>query len=49
MEAVAEKVKAEINAMNRTLVGYKQVRAVEIRRTEFEKTTSRKIKRHLVK
>ena len=49
MEAVADKVKAEINALNRTLVGYKQVRAVEIRRSEFEKTTSRKIKRHLVK
>ncbi len=46
---VAEKIKADINAMNRTLVGYKQIRAVEIRRTEFEKTTSRKIKRHLVK
>ena len=49
MDAVADKVKAEINALNRTLVGYKQVRAVEIRRSEFEKTTSRKIKRHLVK
>ncbi len=46
---IAEKVKADINAMNRTLVGYKQIRAVEIRRTEFEKTTSKKIKRHLVK
>ncbi len=49
IEAVAEKVKADINAMNRTLVGYKQIRAIELRRTEFEKTTSRKIKRHLVK
>ena len=46
---IAEKVKEQVNAMNRSLVGYKQVRAVEIRRTEFEKTTSRKIKRHLVK
>ncbi len=46
---VAEQVKAQVNAMNRELVGYKQVRAVEIRRSEFEKTTSRKIKRHLVK
>ena len=49
INVIAEKVKAEINAMNRTLVGYKQIRAVEIRRTEFEKTTSKKIKRHLVK
>ena len=46
---VAERIKADINTMNRTLVSYKQIRAVEIRRTEFEKTTSRKIKRHLVK
>ena len=27
----------------------KQVKAVEYRQTEFEKTTSKKIKRHLVK
>jgi long-chain acyl-CoA synthetase len=46
---VAELVKSQVNAMNRSLVSYKQVRAVEIRRTEFEKTTSKKIKRHLVK
>jgi len=46
---IAKAVQAEVNAMNRGLVGYKQVRKVEIRKTEFEKTTSRKIKRHLVK
>jgi energy-coupling factor transport system ATP-binding protein len=46
---IAEAVRAEVNTMNKQLVGYKQVRAVEIRRTEFEKTTTRKIKRHLVK
>ena len=45
----AEVIRNEVNKLNRTLVGYKQIRAVEIRRTEFEKTTSRKIKRHLVK
>lgn len=49
MDAVAATVREQVNALNRTLVGYKQIRAVEIRRTEFEKTTSRKIKRHLVK
>lgn len=49
MDAVAAAVREQVNALNRTLVGYKQIRAVEIRRTEFEKTTSRKIKRHLVK
>ncbi|HOA84836.1 MAG TPA: AMP-binding protein [Bacillota bacterium] len=46
---IAKAVQAEVNAMNRGLVGYKQIRKVEIRKTEFEKTTSRKIKRHLVK
>lgn len=46
---MAAAIRAEVNKMNRGLTGYKQVRAVEIRRTEFEKTTSKKIKRHLVK
>lgn len=41
-------IKEEIAKMNRTIVGYKQIRAIEIRSTEFEKTTSKKIKRHLV-
>ncbi len=49
INTIADAVRAEINTMNRSLVGYKQVRTVEIRKTEFEKTTSRKIKRHLVK
>ncbi|MFA5561199.1 MAG: AMP-binding protein [Eubacteriales bacterium] len=43
------KLKADIAAMNRKLVFHKQIRAVEIRTEPFEKTTSRKIKRHLVK
>lgn len=49
MEAAAAVIREEVNKLNKTLVGYKQIRAVEIRRSEFEKTTSRKIKRHLVK
>jgi long-chain acyl-CoA synthetase len=49
INVIADAVRAEVNAMNRNLVGYKQIRTVEIRRTEFEKTTSKKIKRHLVK
>lgn len=49
INVIADAVRAEVNAMNKGLVGYKQVRTVEIRKTEFEKTTSRKIKRHLVK
>ena len=38
-----------VSALNKTLPTYKQIKAIEIRNTEFEKTTSRKIKRHLVK
>ena len=42
-------VRHEINQLNKKLAGFKQIHAVEIRTTPFEKTTSRKIKRHLVK
>ena len=40
---------ASIVSLNKTLPTYKHIHNVEIRDTEFEKTTSRKIKRHLVK
>ena len=49
IDQLTESIKAQINKLNHGIVGYKQVRAIEIRTTEFEKTTSRKIKRHLVK
>ncbi len=39
-------VKEQINTVNKKLPVYKQIREVEIRDTEFEKTTSRKIKRY---
>ena len=42
-------IRTDVNKLNRRLVGYKQVRNVELRTTPFEKTTSMKIKRHLVK
>ncbi len=48
-ELVLESVRKSINGVNRSLPGFKQVKAVELRTTEFEKTTSKKIKRHLVK
>ncbi len=48
-ELVQESIRKSINAVNRRLPGFKQVRAVEFRQTEFEKTTTKKIKRHLVK
>jgi long-chain acyl-CoA synthetase len=45
-EAVYNKVKEEIDTINRNLPQYKQIRQIQIRTTEFEKTTSRKIKRY---
>lgn len=46
---VLSEVKNAVNDINKSLQVYKQVRDVEIRDTEFEKTTTRKIKRFLVK
>lgn len=48
-ETVQRALENEIASLNRKLPSYKQIKAVEVRKTEFEKTTSRKIKRHLVK
>lgn len=42
-------IRDAVNAINRSLPVYKQVRDVELRSEEFEKTTTRKIKRFLVK
>ena len=42
-EEIAAKLKDEINRMNKRLVGYKQIRAIEVRSTEFEKTTTKKL------
>ena len=47
--AIEKKIREQITKMNRKLVTYKQIRNVEFRYTEFEKTTSKKIKRHLVR
>ena len=46
--AIEDAIREEVKKMNRKLVSYKQIRQVEFRYEEFEKTTSRKIKRHLV-
>ncbi len=40
---------AEINALNKKLPSFKHIRKVDLVDREFEKTTSRKIRRHLVK
>ena len=49
LDSISDKIKADINEMNKKLPSFKQVRNIELRKTEFEKTTSRKIKRYLVK
>ncbi|MBR6681260.1 MAG: AMP-binding protein [Clostridia bacterium] len=48
-EEIREAIEKEINAMNKKLPTYKQIKGIEYRNVEFEKTTSKKIKRHLVK
>lgn len=42
-------VKQSVNSINKTLPVYKQVREIEIRDTEFSKTSSKKIKRYNIK
>ena len=44
-----KEIQKQVNELNKKLPTYKHIKGVEIRDTEFEKTTSRKIKRHLVK
>ena len=49
LEQMHEIIQKKINELNKTLPTYKHIKIVELRDTEFEKTTSRKIKRHLLK
>ena len=42
-------IQKAITAQNKRLPSFKQIHKLEFRKTEFEKTTSKKIKRHLVK
>ena len=46
---VYDALKKAINVANKKLPTYKQIKAIEVRKTEFEKTTTKKIKRQLVK
>lgn len=41
-----EQIKNDIQALNKTVAGYKQIRKIKFRNAEFEKTTTKKIKRH---
>ncbi|MBN1447853.1 MAG: AMP-binding protein, partial [Bacteroidetes bacterium] len=47
-EFVAGLLDEEIRTLNRRLPVHKQIRSVQIKETEFEKTTTQKIKRYLV-
>jgi len=42
-------LKKEVRELNKELPIYKQVRVVRIQEQEFEKTTTQKIKRYLIK
>ena len=48
-KTVYDAIWARLAELNKSLPSFKKLKALEIRATEFEKTTSRKIKRHLVK
>ncbi len=45
-DEVLESIRLAVDKINKKLPTYKQIHNVEIRKTEFEKTTSRKIKRY---
>lgn len=48
-EEIQSVIKEKVFAMNKKLPSFKQIRKIECRKIPFEKTSSRKIKRHLVK
>lgn len=48
-DEIKDSIRKSINAVNKKLPSFKQIKAVEIRKKEFEKTTTKKIKRQLVK
>lgn len=47
-EEIEQDIASKILALNKTLPTYKQLKKTELRNTPFEKTTTRKIKRHLL-
>ena len=48
-ESIHAAIYAKIVELNKQLPSFKKIKDLELREVEFEKTTSRKIKRHLVK
>lgn len=49
MEEITADIERSVNELNKTLPTYKHIKRTELRDEPFEKTTSRKIKRHLLK
>lgn len=49
IDAVKEQIKNGVLEVNKTLAGYKQIKKIKFRDTEFEKTTTKKIKRSKIK
>lgn len=47
-EEISSYIKSEVMKLNKTLPSFKQIRSIEIKKTEFEKTTTKKIKRYKV-
>jgi len=47
-KAAGDEIKAMVTELNKSLPTFKQIRNVEMRTAEFEKTTSHKIKRHTI-
>ena len=45
---ITEQIQKKVTALNKKLPSFKQIHRLEFRKTEFEKTTTKKIKRHLV-
>ena len=48
-EEIQAAIEAEVDAVNKKLPTFKHIKSVEIRETEFEKNTSRKIMRYKIK
>ena len=49
VDEVKAKIKADVLEMNKGLAGYKQIKKIKFRNVEFEKTTTKKIKRSTIK
>ncbi len=48
MSGIADSLKASVAELNKRLPAFKQIRGVELKKTEFDKTTSHKIKRYTI-